>query len=216
VQPLLRSPLRSGPATILLAVMIGLAVAPCGGGTRPSPTGAGSPSPAPTPTGAVISPGGSPLPTAGVIDTPFAPPWPAGWDTSFCVTFAELVVMQELAVDIGRALDEDERDDARGLTAELEVSATAARELLGEVPEWPTAEPVRADIEALLDLADEMALRYGRHLNQGRRPALAAAREAGRQMGGVVDPLLDRVTLLAELGLRCPGLTLDLETPPDQ
>ncbi|CAN5692490.1 hypothetical protein BH23CHL7_BH23CHL7_14110 [soil metagenome] len=194
--------------------MIGLAVTACGGGTRPSPTGAGSPSLAAS--GAVDSPGVSPLPTAGVIDTPFAPPWPAGWDTSFCVTFAELVVMQELAVDIGRALDEDDRDDARALTAELDESTTAARELLGEMPEWPTAEPVRADIEALLDLADEMALRYGRHLNQGRRPALAAAQEAGRQMRGVVDPLLDRVTLLAELGLRCPGLTLDLETPPDQ
>jgi hypothetical protein len=213
VQPRLHPPVRSGPATIVLTVLIGLALAACGG-ARPSPTGGGSPSAGPT--GVVTSPGATSDATPGVIGTPFTPPWPAGWDTAFCAAFGELVVTQELAVDIGRALDEEAREDARGLTAELADSATMVRELLAEVPAWPTAEPVREDIAALLDLADEMALRYDRHLNQNRRPALALAQAAGGKMRGVVDPLLDRLTLLAELGLSCPGTPFDLETPPEQ
>jgi hypothetical protein len=204
------APGRTGPATLIAAVLLGLAVAGCGGG--PAATGRGASSPGVSP---MTSPGTT-LPTPAAIQTPFNAPWPAGWDDALCAAFAELVVMQELAVDIGRALREGDREDARALTAELAASATAARGLLEQLPDWPPAEPLREDVAGLIGLADEVALRYGRHLNQGRRPALAAAQAAARQMRDVIEPLLDRLTTLADQGLACPGLPFYLEAPPDE
>jgi hypothetical protein len=206
------TPIVSRKAARVLAVLTAVVVVGCGGGGGPTPTGA---SPTPGSTSPAGSPGGT-LPTPSATTDPIAAPWPAGWDSAFCTLFGELVVMQELAVDIGRALDDGDRGDARGLTAELAASATTARELLAEVPEWLTAEPLREDVTSLLALADEMALRYDLHLNQGRRPALARARAAGAQMAGVVEPMLERLELLADQGLACPGLSFDLETPPEQ
>jgi hypothetical protein len=172
-------------------VLLGLAVAGCGGG--PAATGRGASSPGVSP---MTSPGTT-LPTPAAIQTPCNAPWPAGWDDALCAAFAELVVMQELAVDIGRALREGDREDARALTAELAASATAARGLLEQLPDWPPAEPLREDVAGLIGLADEVALRYG-------------------QMRDVIEPLLDRLTTLADQGLACPGLPFYLEAPPDE
>jgi hypothetical protein len=196
---------------LVLAVMVLVTLGACGGGANPSPTGMVTP-----PSSPQVSPGQPlPQPTPGEPATPAAQaPWPAGWQEAFCATFSELVVMQELAVDIGRALEEGNRDDARGLTAELDASASSARERLGEHPAWAAADELEQEIVSLIDLADEMALRYDRHLNQGRRPARRLAEEAGAQMGPVVEAVLDRVLLLAEQGLSCPGTEFQLETPP--
>ena len=213
--PVLRSsPSRRSTRSVLgLLLTVALVVA-CGGAElSPNPSLRTLPpaaSPSDLPTG---GPGG---PTTAPIGTPSRVPWPSGWDTAFCALFSQLVETQELAVDIGRALDDGERSDARGLTAELAVSATTSGELLGELPEWATDASLRTDIEALLDLADEMALRYDRYLNRNRNQALANAQAAGRQMAGVVEPLLERVTLLAEQGLSCPGVPFALETPADR
>jgi hypothetical protein len=193
--------------------MMILVLAACGGG-GPVATG-GSPSPAPItgPTGGQ----GTLLPTPGNVATsPPSAPWPAGWDAAMCATFAQLVETQELAVDIGRALDEDDRADARALTAELSASVAATRGLLADMREWATADVIRADIGSLLDLGEEMATRYDRYLNANRRQALGRAREAGAQMPEVVDQLTERLGLLADQGLRCPGIAFELETPPEQ
>jgi hypothetical protein len=130
--------------------------------------------------------------------------------------FGEMVVMQELAVDIGRSLDEGDRDDALGLTTELAASAGIVRVGLALLPAWEAAAPLADDIVALLDLADEMALRYERYLAQNRQPALGLAQAAGAAMNDVVPDLLERLILLEEAGLACQGLELNLETPPDQ
>jgi hypothetical protein len=195
---------------VALSVLLLTVAAACGGGNPTTTLPLATPPSTPGTTGL---PGV--LPTPGELPTPVTrPPWPEGWDAALCATFTQLVETQELAVDIGRALDEDERADARGLTAELSESATATRELLEEMPEWGTAEPIEQDIATLLDLADEMALRYDRYLNDNRRPALGRAQEAGAQMADVVEPLLERLTLLSEQGLRCPDVPFRLETPP--
>jgi hypothetical protein len=188
-----------------------LVLAACGSG-GPVATG-GSPSPAP-----LTSPNADPgtLPTPGNLATPQGAPWPAGWDAAMCATFAQLVETQELAVDIGRAIEEDDRADARALTAELSASVAATRELLADMPEWATADVIRADIGSLLDLGDDMAARYDRYLNANRRQALGRAREAGAQMPEVVDQLIEGLGLLADQGLRCPGVAFELETPPEQ
>jgi len=198
-------------ATALAVLLLSIAAA-CGGG---SPAATPRPLPTVSPT---AGPTGLPgvLPTPGELPTPVSqPPWPQGWDAALCATFDQLVVTQELAVDIGRALEEEDREDARGLTAELAEVATTTRELLAEMPEWRTAETIEAGITELLDLADEVALRYDRYLNDNRRAALGRAQEAGGQMAGVAEPLLERLTLLGEQGLRCPGLPFRLETPPE-
>ena len=187
-----------------------LAVGGCGGG-RPATSPTSSPSSSPS---ATASTSLGPTATADPIGTPPSAPWPSGWESAFCTMFGEMVVMQELAVDIGRALDEGDRDDALGLTRELAASAVTVRERLGLLPPWEAAAALAEDIVALLDLADEMALRYERHLADNRQPALALARAAGAQMNDVVPDLLDRLILLEGVGLACPGLEFSLETPP--
>ena len=190
--------------------MLLLAVACGGGGDRPTPSrspGGSSPTTSAGPSGAATD-------TAGAIGTPFVAPWPSGWDSGFCPIFAEMVVMQELAVDVGRALDDGARAEARALNTELGQAATSVRSALGELPPWEAAEPLEARIVALLDLADEMALRYGRHFENNRPAPRNAAREAGGRMNDVVPDLLDRLILLEEAGLACAGLDFSLEVPP--
>ena len=179
------------------------------GGPGASPTR----SPGSTPSTGPGTPAG-PTATADAIGTPRFEPWPPGWNDALCTMFAEMVVMQELAVDIGRALDEGSRDDALALTRELATSAATVREHLSALPAWELAAPLGEDVLALLALADEMALRYERYLADNRRPALALAEAAGAAMSDVVPDLLDRLILLAELGLACPGVPFNLETPP--
>jgi len=203
----------TGPLRLRALALAGLllVVAGCGGGAGASPTA----SPAGTASASPTAPG-APTPTPGAIGTPVVGPWPTGWDSAFCTMFSEMVVMQELAVDIGRALDEGDRDDALALTLELAASAATVRVGLALLPAWEAAAPLADDLVALLALADEMALRYERYLAQNRRPALGLARAAGAQMNDVVPDLLDRLILLDEAGLACPGFEFNLETPPDQ
>jgi hypothetical protein len=201
----------SGSPALAVALCLALVTLACGGAGNASP----SPNLVPTSNPPAGSPG-SPQTPGQPTPTSLVPFWPAGWDRAFCEMFGQLVETQELAVDIGRALEDGDRADARALTAELAASATLARELLGAMPEWRADEMLRQDVAALLDLADEMALRYDRHLNQGRRPALAAAREAGAQMKPAVDLIIDRLVLLGDEGLACPGLDFQLEAPSEQ
>ena len=201
------------PRSRLLGLVAALAiVAACGGGGGPS-TPTGSPGTSQPVGGSPSAPGGT-TDTPGAIGTPFIPPWPVGWDTAFCAAFGDMIVMQEVAVDIGRALEDDARDDARALAAELALTAADVREQLGALPPWEAAAALETQIVALLDLADEMAARYERYFDSNRRKALNAAREAGGQMNDVVPELLDRAIVLADAGLGCPGLDFDLETPP--
>ncbi len=197
------------PGALLLAAA--LVIAACGGGgtATPTRTPSGSPSSSPTATTATSQPtGGSPSPTTGT-------PWPNGWDAATCALFADTVVMQELAVDIGRALEDDARADARALTAELAATATDVREQLAELPPWEAAAPFERQMVSLLDLADLMAARYERHFATNRSGPLNAAQEAGGDMRDVVPRVLDRLDTLARAGFSCAGLEFELESPPE-
>ena len=61
--------------------------------------------------------------SAAESDEPTAEPTfvaiPVGWDDAFCSIFADVVVAQELAIDIERALEEENARDARGLARDL-------------------------------------------------------------------------------------------------
>jgi hypothetical protein len=211
--PPVTAPLRPrlpAPACLLLIMLSAAAVVGCSAGP-PVATPTRSPSGSPT---AGTSGPAVPTATPGEIGTPFVGPWPSGWESAFCALFGEMIVMQELAVDVGRALDEDDRDDALALTRELTASAAAVREELAQLPAWEAAAPLTNQTLELLDLADEMALRYERYLAEGRRPALGLARAAGAAMGEVVTELLDRLILLEAVGLSCPGFDFHLEAPP--
>lgn len=197
----------------LLALLLVAACGSGGGNGTPTPTRpAGTVNPSPI--GGTSSPPGTTV-SPGPIGTPFASPWPRGWDSDFCDLFADVVVMQELAVDIGRALEDEARADARGLTRELAETATSVREQLGELPSWEAAAPLENQLGELVDLAERMATRYERHFATNRRNPLNAAREAGGQMNEVVAEVLDRLRTLEEDGLSCPEVDFELETPPE-
>lgn len=199
-----------------LLIVTAVLVAACGSsGPSPAPTVRGTASPSLPATS--LPPTLPPLPTLtpDAVATPSSAPWPEGWQDSFCALFAESVVMQELAVDIGRALDEDAREDAAGLTAELATTAASVREQLAALPEWEAAAPYERQMVGLLDLADEMAARYARHFETDRQGPLNAARAAGGEMGAVVERVLDRLTNLQLAGLACPGVQFSLEAPPE-
>lgn len=204
-----RPPGRLTAAVLVLAI---LSLAAACGPAGPSQSVASlPPPPAEQPS---LPPDGSTAPP--VIGTPVDARWPAGWDTAFCEMFGQLVETQELAVDIGRALDEGARRDARALTAELADSITLTRELLADIPEWSADEMLREDVNALLDLGERMADRYERHLDNRRRQPLRAARAAGAEMAPIAEQLLDKVVLLSDQGLSCPGVEFHLETPPSE
>jgi hypothetical protein len=197
------TPARIGALLVAAALVVGA----CGGG-------GGNPTPTRTTGG---SPSGSLSPTTTPTGRPTASsstPWPAGWGTATCALFADTVVMQELAVDVGRALDEDERDDAQALNVELAQTASSVREQLSDLPPWEAAAPFERQMASLVDLADQMAQRYERHFDTGRRNPLDAARQAGAEMREVVPRVLDRLDTLARAGLSCPGVAFELEVPP--
>lgn len=205
--PLLPFAQRSRMAGLLLPALL---MAACGGG-GPSPSG--SPTGTPSTSGSPAA-SGTPGPTAPGSASPVGEPWPAGWQSAFCALFAETVVMQELAVDVGRALDDDADAEAEALNGELALAATSVREQLGGLPPWEAAAPFERQMVDLLHLADEMATRYARHFQTGRQAPLNAAVAAGGQMNEVVPRVLNRLDVLIEAGLACPGVDFSLETPP--
>lgn len=203
-----RPPPVVGPrrATVLVVCFgLLLGMAGCGG---PGPTVPPTRSATPVVTPTVGAPTG-PAATTG----PTLPPWPVGWDESFCALFAEVVVAQELVVDIERALDEDAMDDAEGLARELRQTAGRGEELIATVGPWAPSDVATAAIATLLDLDGRAGSQYLRFLTENRRPALARARELRADISQAV---LTANAGLAELdvrGLTCPGHELGLETP---
>jgi hypothetical protein len=158
-----------------------------------------------------------PAPTNGAIQrptlAPSPPPWPAGWDDEFCAAFIELAIVHELAVDIPRALDEDETDDALALARELRSTAIAAGELLDELTPWETAQPAAAEMVTLADIGSRVGRQYVRYLDEGRRPALRRVEELLDDMRPVVEEANAELAQLASLGLACPPHALEFEIP---
>lgn len=183
--------------------------------------GSGSPSPRITPglpsltDDPVTSPAtAAPRPPTAAPTIPTSRNWPSGWDTEFCAAFSEVVIAQELAVDVGRALDEDARDDALALANELSGTSTAATEMLAELPEWRPAQQLVERLTALMDLGQRMGRHYRRYIEEDREQSLERAQGFGADMGPVVEDALAELDELAEEeGLSCADEEFALEAP---
>ena len=199
----------AGRHAALLAVLVTVSVLV--GCTEPGPTV--RPTGSPAGTGAPSSPDGAATPRPGRTQSATLSVWPQGWDASFCAAFIEVVIAQELAVDIERALDEDARGDARALAAELTTTAPAAAELLAAVPAWQPGQDALGEMTSLMDAGRRAGEQYLRYLTGNRRRALTRARELRDAIRDTVPAANTALALLAEEGLSCPGHSLELESP---
>lgn len=175
-----------------------------------------TPGPSPTPSPRVTATAGASQSTQSPTAPPTASvqPWPTGWDASFCVAYADIVVAQELARDIGRAIDDEATDDAIGLTHELATTVTQVRTELADVPVWAGAEPALNAIDTLLDTDEQLVTYYLRYLEQGRDPAHQRAIETEATLRDVAVPAVeDALANLAGAGLACPGQNFTLDKP---
>lgn len=197
-----QSALRLALAAVALSAVVGCSEAI--GGPTPIPFTPLPPLTTPTPTSGA---------TARPTLAPTAQPWPAGWDDEFCAAFIELAIAHELAVDIPRALDDDETDDALALARELRATAIAAGELLDELTPWEAAQPAVTEMVTLADIASRVGRQYVRYLDEGRRPALTRVTELLDDMRPVIEQANDELSGLAALGLACPPYSLELEVP---
>lgn len=141
-------------------------------------------------------------------------PWPAGWNTGFCATFVDVVVAQQLARDIGRALDDSATDDAIGLAHELGTTVEGIRTALTDLPEWPGAASLMTALEAMLNADDDLVTFYLRNLEEGKAGALDRAHEVEATLRNDAVPGVEAALApLVAGGLTCPGTNLTLETP---
>lgn len=215
-QPADRPPLPSSPRRIVLLVaLVGvLTAAGCGTGTsspRPSlpPLATGLRTPLP---GATSRPPTQPPSTPG--SPAGTPAWPAGWETAFCAAFEQVAIAQELAVDIGRALAEDARDDALALSRELQGTAPVATSQLEALPDWPPANDLIARLVSVMAVGERIGVRYERHIDGNSETALERVRELIADMRPlVVDALAELDELRAANPLACAGRDLSLESP---
>ena len=141
-------------------------------------------------------------------------PWPAGWDDALCAAFPDVVLAQELARDIGRALAEDDRDDAIGLAHDLTTTAEQATAALATLPEWPDATDLLTALTAMLEEDTRLASSYLRYLEEERDVALDRAHESEIVLrDSAVPAVLNALAPLIVQGLSCPASPLRLETP---
>lgn len=204
-----RSKPQAGLRVVLPAVLLAASVLI--GCTEPGPTV--RPTGSPSASGAPSSPVGAVTPRPGRTSSATLTAWPQGWDAAFCAAFEEVVIAQELAVDIERAMDEDATDDARALAEELSTTAPAASELLGAVPAWPPGQDALGEMSSLMDAGRRAAEQYVRYLTTNRRRALTRARELRDAIRDTVPAANLALVQLAEQGLSCRGQTLELESP---
>jgi len=202
-----KSPARV--VTALLPMLVAAAVLL--GCTEPGPTvrATGSPGVTSAPSSPVGAATLGPGRTASVTLTV----WPQGWDRAFCAAFAEVVIAQELAVDIERAMAEEATEDAQALAVELTTTAPAAAELLNAVPAWGPGQDALGEMSSLMDAGRQAAEQYVRYLDENRRRSLTRARELRDAIRDTVPAANTALEQLAEAGLSCRGHTLELESP---
>jgi hypothetical protein len=162
-------------------------------------------SPLPTTTLPSVAPSRTP----GTSSLPAS--WPIGWDVAFCNAFADTTVAHELIIDIERALDDDNKDDAAGLANELAQTAPIATNEVTRMTDWEAAAELKTDLTSLLDLDTQAATSYQSYFNDDVRSGLRAARQLRNQVGKQVAPINEQLQQLTDLGLSCPGTELKLE-----
>jgi hypothetical protein len=162
----------------------------------------------PLPTLAAVRPSAIPSPHGSAL----APSWPIGWDVSFCTAFADLTVAHQLVIDIERAISDNNRTDAQGLSNELAQTGPVASDEVTGLKDWEPAAELKTQLTNILDLDVQAAHAYQSYFNDDVKTALKQARQLRTQVSKAVDPANAQLQQLAALGLRCPGQNLTLET----
>jgi len=135
---------------------------------------------------------------------------PVGWDDSFCAIFADVAVGQELAVDIERAIKEENFRDARGLARDLRNITEDAAGLMEGLPEWEDAADATAKVTAMLDLYGRAATEYLAYFNEETR-SLRRARNLRRQISRATPGANETFAELEMLGIACDDQPLVIE-----
>jgi hypothetical protein len=138
--------------------------------------------------------------------------WPVGWDTSFCTAFADITVAHQLVIDIERAIADDSRSDAQGLSDELARTAPLANDEVTGLKEWAPADQVKTELASMLDLDKQAADAYQSYFHDNVKTALKQARGFRNQVGKAVDSANAHLEQLQATGLSCSGQDLQLET----
>ena len=135
---------------------------------------------------------------------------PVGWDDAFCSIFANVVVAQELAIDIERALEEENPRDARGLARDLRDITADAHGLMEGLPEWDDAQDATVELAALLDLYGRTAAEYLAFFDE-ESSSLRRARNLRRQIGRATPDANETFAGLESLGIACEDQPLVIE-----
>ena len=155
---------------------------------------------------------GTPLPTATVAAS--ATPWPAEWQDGFCRAFADVIVAQQVARDIGRSLAADDKDNATGLAHELQATVTELGTTIAALPAWTGATDVVTAVTTMLEQDASLATQYLRYLEDKRDPALDRAHEIeGTLREDAIPAVATAVAPLATQGFACADIDLELESP---
>ena len=201
---------RSAP-TPVRAMLAGLAVL-----MAVTAIGCEEPSSSIRPSASLLEVEFTPRATAGADETeePSAEPTfvaiPVGWDSAFCGIFADVVIAQELAIDIERAIDEENPGDAKGLARDLRDITTDAQGLMEGLPEWEDAADATAQTTALLDLYARTSAEYLSFYNE-ETGTLRRARSLRRQIGRATPGANESFAELETLGISCDDQPLVIE-----
>jgi hypothetical protein len=136
-----------------------------------------------------------------------------GWLEAFCATVTEAIIVQELVVDVERAMEEGDVRDARGLARDLTATASGALALSQQVPEWQGGAQAVGAIATLADLGARMGPEYEQYLTDESRAALRRARNLRGDNRRAVPAANDELDSLTLGGVSCPGVELRLESP---
>jgi len=190
-------------------VLLAVTLSACGGAT---PTARPSSSLitldfTPLPTAAGSRPAASRTPASSTLQAS----WPVGWDVSFCTAFADTTVAHELVIDIERALGDESRSDAQGLSNELAQTAPVASGEVKRMKDWDPATELKTDLTTLLDLDAQVAAAYRSYFNDDVRSGLHDARQLRNQVSKQVGPINQELQALVAMGVSCPGTNLTLE-----
>lgn len=125
----------------------------------------------------------------------------------------DAIIVQELIVDIERAMEEGDVRDARGLARDLTATAGGTLTLIEQVPEWSGGAQALTAIAALVDAGVQMGPEYEQYLTDESRAALRRARNLRRENARGVPAANEELDSLILGGVTCPGITLHLESP---
>jgi hypothetical protein len=135
---------------------------------------------------------------------------PVGWDNAFCAIFADLSVGQELAVDIERAIDEENPGDAKGLARDLRDITADGVGLMEGLPAWEDAADATQQVTTLLDLHGRAATEYLAYFNE-ETTTLRRARNLRRQISRATPAANEVFAELETLGIACDDQPLVIE-----